>query len=72
MQGVSDRLRPEDDAATIRQLEDRVRDLERGVNLRGTISVGSLRIGGHVIEQGPGGELRSRRLSDNVTVTIQA
>lgn len=69
---MSDRSRPTNDAEVLRALEDRVRDLERGVDRRGTVSVGALRIGGHVIEQGPGGELRSRRLSDNATVTIQA
>lgn len=72
MQGVSDRLRPEDEADTLRNLDDRLRDLERGVGLRGTVSVGALRIGGHVLESGPGGELRVRRLSDNATVTLQS
>jgi len=72
VQVVSDRRRAETDAEVIRALEDRIRDLERGKSLSGVVSVGGLRIGGHVLEQGPGGELRSRRLSDNVTVTIQA
>jgi hypothetical protein len=72
VQDVSDRRRPETDADVIRQLEDRIRDLERGKGLSGVVGVGGLRIGGHVLEQGPSGELRSRRLSDNATFTIQA
>lgn len=58
------------EADVLRQLEDRVRRLERLLFLQGTVGVGALRIGGHVIEE-VGGTLRSRRLSDNATVTIQ-
>lgn len=70
---MSDRGTTTTEADLLRSLGDRVATLERLAHLKGTVSVGRLRIGGFVIETNGGtGDLQIRRLSDNATTLLMA
>jgi hypothetical protein len=62
-----------DEAAALRDLDDRLRRIESGAGLSGRVGVGALRIGGFAIEINAGnGDLQIRRLSDNATTLLMA
>jgi hypothetical protein len=56
------------------ELEERIRRLERGTDRKGTVSVGAMRVGGLIVEEGTQEDgkpqLVIRRLSDGMVCTI--